>query len=120
MPARRAEYLEFAAEVDGVAARARALNASVQPFKGWRSRASPKGSPDLVEGFASMMTLVSTLEQFASDVRSGTEALPEPQQYAQMKASVRVLSQALDALAQGLEEKLGPHGWKLPGPPAKG
>jgi hypothetical protein len=116
----RAEYLELAAEVDGVAAQARALSASVQPFKGWRSRAATESSADLVEGFVPMMTLVATLERFAVGVRSGQEPLPDPQQYAQMRASVRVLQQALAALEQGLREKLGPHGWKLPGPDARG
>lgn len=120
MASTRAEYVEFATEIDGVAARARALDASVQPFKRWRSRAAPAGTPELGEGFARMMALVSTLEQFAGRVRSGDEPLPDPQQYAQMRAAVRVLQQALEALEGRLRETLGPHGWKMPGPTATG
>ncbi len=116
----RAECVELASEILGVTGRAHALDASVQPFKGWRSRAARPGTPDVVEGFAPVMAMVGILEQFANGTQSGVEPLPDAQQFAQMQAGLRAIRQALGMLEQRLAETLGPHGWVLPKPKAEG
>lgn len=116
----RAEYVEFASDVEGLTARAHELHASVQPFKGWRRRGASPDSPDVVEGFVPVMALVPILERFAAGIRSGVEPLADPQQFAQLQATFRALRQALSVLEQRFKETLGPHGWVLPEPNAKG
>jgi hypothetical protein len=112
-----AELEALAGEIEIVSRHARALYASIQPFRGCRSKADPPGSPDVVEQMAPIMNVLTIVEAFARGARAGVERLPDAASYRQLQTMIRGIRQGLTQVEERFAIGLGPYGWKLPPPP---